>query len=108
VTVATDGRSGIELFARTKPEIALVDIGLPVVDGYAVARAFRERVDLRCTFLVAMSGYGTPEDRTIGLEAGFDAYLVKPVDETKLSDVLDRAQRIAEDPRNVAPLKRYH
>jgi signal transduction histidine kinase/ActR/RegA family two-component response regulator len=96
VTVATDGRAGIELIARTRPELALVDIGLPVVDGYAVAREIRERAELASTFLVAMSGYGTPEDRTVGLEAGFDAYLVKPVDETKLSDVLGRARQAAE------------
>jgi signal transduction histidine kinase/CheY-like chemotaxis protein len=93
VAVAMDGRSGIELIAQVRPDIALVDVGLPVLDGFAVARAARAQADLNGTFLVAMSGYGTPEDGQAGLAAGFDDYLVKPVDETKLSGVLKRARR---------------
>jgi signal transduction histidine kinase/ActR/RegA family two-component response regulator len=107
VAEAVDGRSGVELVARVRPDLALVDIGLPLMDGYGVARALRSRVETRTTFLVAVSGYGTPEDQKAGADAGFDAYIVKPVDEAKLRDVLQRASnRYQELAENVIPFSR--
>jgi signal transduction histidine kinase/ActR/RegA family two-component response regulator len=89
VDVADDGPSGIELGRRLRPEVALVDIGLPGVDGYQVAAALRASEETRIQ-LVAITGYGQPEDRLRALEAGFDAHLVKPVDLDELARVLAR------------------
>ena len=78
VRVAHDGVQGVELALRETPELALVDIGLPGLDGYRVARELRARVggDIR---LVAITGYGGAEDSLRARQAGFDLHLVKPV-----------------------------
>jgi CheY-like chemotaxis protein len=83
---APDGPSGLLAAREFGPEVALIDIGMPGMDGYEVARVLRERQDgpLR---LIAVSGYGLPEHRRRGAEAGFDLHLVKPVG----PDALDRA-----------------
>ena len=86
VETAADGTSGVELALQTTPDLVLVDIGLPGLDGYAVARRLRAALGHRVT-LVALTGYGQSEDRRRTSEAGFDAHLVKPVD----PDVLSRA-----------------
>jgi two-component system, sensor histidine kinase len=86
VETAADGTSGVETALRTTPDLVLVDIGLPGLDGYAVARRLRAALGHRVT-LVALTGYGQSEDRRRTSEAGFDAHLVKPVD----PDVLSRA-----------------
>ena len=67
---------------------ALVDIGLPAVDGYEVAKNLRASEGGDEVYLVAVSGYGRPEDRARALDAGFDAYVVKPVDEEALRRAL--------------------
>jgi len=67
--------------------VALVDIGLPDMDGYEVARELRRRFDSQLT-LIALTGYGQPDDRRKALEAGFDLHLVKPVDPQQLFDLL--------------------
>jgi CheY-like chemotaxis protein len=87
VEIAADGPSGIELARRVRPDVTLVDIGLPGVDGYEVARRLRADggAGLR---LVALTGYGQPEDRARALDAGFDAHLVKPVEAEDLNRVL--------------------
>ena len=86
VETAADGTSGVETALRTTPDLVLIDIGLPGLDGYAVARRLRAALGDRVT-LVALTGYGQSEDRRRTSEAGFDAHLVKPVD----PDVLSRA-----------------
>ena len=87
VEAAGEGQEALEL-ARTKdPDIALVDIGLPGIDGYEVARRVRAR-DPRRPVLIALTGYGQPEDRRRATEAGFDEMLVKPVDPTALAELL--------------------
>jgi PAS domain S-box-containing protein len=78
VTVATDGRSGLERARELKPELILCDIGLPDVDGYEIARRLRADAAFRSTRLVAVSGYAQPEDRRRAKEAGFDAHVSKP------------------------------
>ena len=95
VETAADGTSGVETALRTTPDLVLVDIGLPGLDGYAVARQLRAVLGHRVT-LVALTGYGQSEDRRRTSEAGFDAHLVKPVD----PDVLSRA--LATDFRTAA------
>ena len=83
---ACDGASGIEQARRVRPDAALIDIGLPGIDGYEVAR--RIRADVPGARLVALTGYGQPEDRERALAAGFDVHLVKPVDPEQLQRLL--------------------
>jgi CheY-like chemotaxis protein/nitrogen-specific signal transduction histidine kinase len=86
VEEAADGESALEVATSRRPDVALVDIGLPSLDGFAVARRLRElSPDTR---LVAMTGYGSPDDRRRGAEAGFGAHLVKPVDIDELTALL--------------------
>jgi len=87
VDVAEDGPRGIEVACRVRPEIALVDVGLPRVDGYEVARQVRACLGDSIR-LIALTGYGQPEDRARALDAGFDLHLVKPVNPQHLSSVL--------------------
>jgi signal transduction histidine kinase len=76
---AHDGPSALGLASRLKPHIALLDIGLPVMDGYELARRLRELPDLSGMRLIALTGYGSDSDRDRSREAGFDAHLVKPL-----------------------------
>ncbi|HEY2728836.1 MAG TPA: hybrid sensor histidine kinase/response regulator [Polyangia bacterium] len=85
VHVAIDGVEGVARALAVRPEIALVDIGLPLIDGFEVARRVRAAVGSGM-FLVALTGYGQPEDRARAAAAGFDAHLTKPMD----LDVLER------------------
>ena len=72
------------------PDVALIDIGLPQMDGYEVARRIRADLQEKRPLLVAITGYGLPEDRNRSRAAGFDMHLVKPVDTATLADVLAR------------------
>ena len=87
VATAAEGQEGLDLARATDPDVALIDIGLPALDGYEVARRMRPAGQRR-PVLVALTGYSQPEDRRRAGEAGFDAHLVKPVDPTDLSRVL--------------------
>lgn len=88
VEVARDGRAAIARARELRPDVVLCDIGLPDLDGYAVARAIRADPALRATRLVALSGYAQPEDRARAREAGFDAHLAKPPRLDELADLL--------------------
>ncbi|WNG29129.1 response regulator [Cystobacter fuscus] len=90
VAEASDGRAAVELVLSQRPQVALVDIGLPELDGYQVAELVRASAGGADTRLVALTGYGHPEDRKRALAAGFDAHLVKPVSSEDLSQVLKR------------------
>ena len=79
VAVARNGIEGVEVALATVPEVALVDIGLPELDGYQVAQRIRAGLGDRVR-LIALTGYGQPEDVRRARTAGFDAHLVKPVD----------------------------
>jgi signal transduction histidine kinase/ActR/RegA family two-component response regulator len=87
VEAAADGTSGLELITRTRPELAFIDLGLPGLDGFQVAEQVRVRLG-RDVWLVALSGYGQPEDRERALKAGFDAHLTKPLDARGLKTAL--------------------
>src|SRR5579863_8292785 len=78
VAAAANGRTGLETIRATQPEIALVDIGLPLMDGHEVARRVRALPECDNVYLVALTGHGRREDRQRALAAGFDAHLVKP------------------------------
>lgn len=88
--VAHDGIAALELARSFRPDVALVDIGLPLMDGYQLARRFRQLPELRATRLFAVTGYGQLSDRLRSAEAGFDRHLVKPVD-------LEELRRLIED-----------
>jgi CheY-like chemotaxis protein len=88
VGVADDGFAALEAIRRTKPDIALVDIGLPGLDGYQVARGVRKESGLEHVHLVALTGYGRPADKEAAMQAGFDAHLVKPLDPNALAQIL--------------------
>ncbi|HVG77791.1 MAG: response regulator [Candidatus Rokuibacteriota bacterium] len=87
VDAAGEGAEGVQIAQAKDPDIALVDIGLPGLDGYEVARRLRASGSRR-PVLVALTGYGQPEDRRRAVEAGFDALLVKPVDPSMLASLL--------------------
>jgi CheY-like chemotaxis protein len=86
VEAAAEGQQGLEIAGTKAVEVALIDIGLPGLDGYEVAR--RMRALGRPPILIALTGYGQPEDRRRAEEAGFDAHLVKPIDPTALTKAL--------------------
>ncbi len=88
---ASDGPAGVEAILSVRPDIALVDVGLPGLDGYEVARRVRAAAEGREVRLVALTGYGLPEDHRRSQDAGFDAHLVKPVDPARLAAVIGAA-----------------
>ncbi|HMC64202.1 MAG TPA: response regulator, partial [Gemmataceae bacterium] len=71
-----------------RPDIIFLDIGMPGMDGYQVARRLRQQPDLRNLFLVALTGWGQEEDKRRSREAGFDAHLVKPAEPSMLQELL--------------------
>jgi len=91
VLQAADGIDGVNVALAQRPQVALVDIGLPGIDGYEVARRLRREEATRGIRLVALTGYGLADDQRRVLEAGFDRHLVKPVDLEALLDQLDPA-----------------
>jgi two-component system, chemotaxis family, CheB/CheR fusion protein len=95
VEVSHDGGAAVELAAVFRPEIVLLDVGLPGLDGYEVARALRQLEVTRGATLVGVSGYGQDEDRRRALEAGFDHYFTKPMDFGALQDLLRQQQKPA-------------
>ncbi|MFO0604321.1 MAG: ATP-binding protein [Polyangiales bacterium] len=99
VRAAADGPDALDALASFAPDVAVLDIGLPVMDGYELARALRRRPGLERLPLVALTGYGLAADRARSAEAGFDEHLVKPVElaviEATLDAVLARARPAA-------------
>jgi CheY-like chemotaxis protein len=89
VATAVDGYDGLRQAAAARPDVALVDIGLPGIDGYEVARRMRANPATSTVRLIALTGYGQESDRARAIEAGFDAHLVKPVDMGRLMEVLE-------------------
>jgi CheY-like chemotaxis protein len=88
VLTAENGLEGAELIERHHPDLAIVDLGLPVMSGYDLARRIRASRDHDGTRLVALSGYGQDSDVQAALEAGFDEHLTKPPDPEQLEQVL--------------------
>jgi PAS domain S-box-containing protein len=88
VRLAYSGPAGLIAGLTERPQVVLLDIGLPGMDGYAVARALRRHPELKMMHLIALSGYGREVDREQALAAGFNFYLTKPVDFDKLQRAL--------------------
>jgi PAS domain S-box-containing protein len=93
VTEASNGPSGIEAALGAHPDIAFVDIGLPGFDGYEVARRLRAAPETKGLRLIAVTGYGLPGDNQRAREAGFDAYLTKPINGEKVAEIFATVQR---------------
>ena len=88
VQTAEDGPSGLAKLEAFRPEVAFIDIGLPGLDGYAVARMARATAHGRSTRLIALSGYGQADDQSRAMDAGFDLHVTKPVDPDRLQRIL--------------------
>jgi len=90
VEVASDGISGLRAVETNRHEIVLLDIGLPEMNGYDVARRIREQPWGERIALIALTGWGQDEDRRLAKEAGFDHHLVKPVDPQVLMPLFEK------------------
>ena len=88
VHCAFDGESGLRMIEDHKPDIAIVDIGLPKLTGYEIATQIRARSESKDIYLVALTGYGRASDRKAAIEAGFDEHLVKPLKQRDLERIL--------------------
>jgi DNA-binding response OmpR family regulator len=89
VRSANDGLTGVAEAERFRPEVVLLDIGLPRLNGYDACRLIREQPWGANMILIAVTGWGQEEDRRRSREAGFDGHLVKPVDLDELTRLLD-------------------
>ena len=87
VVATSRGEEGLAAAVRQEPEVALVDIGLPDLDGHEVARRLRAALG-PAPLLIALTGYGREEDRQRALQSGFDLHLVKPIDPGELERVV--------------------
>ena len=90
---AHEGVGAISAAREYRPELIFMDIGLPGLSGHEVAAKLRGELGMHDTFIVALSGYGTDEDRRKSMRAGFDSHLVKPLDPSTLPDILAQAER---------------
>jgi CheY-like chemotaxis protein len=88
VRVAYDGPAALSAASDFRPEMVFLDLGMPGMDGYEVARRLREQPELRGAVLVALTGWGEAEDRERSQQAGFDHHLVKPAQLAKLQHLL--------------------
>ena len=98
VVMAQSGPAALARLADTSPDVILLDIGLPGMDGYEVARHIRGRADLRDVLLVAVTGYGQAHDRQRTARAGFDHHLTKPVDLAHLRQILSQVAECSRRP----------
>jgi signal transduction histidine kinase/ActR/RegA family two-component response regulator len=90
VSVANTGPDAVQLALAMRPDVVVCDIGLPGMSGYEVARTLRDNADLAGTRLIAVTGYGTEQDRAAALAAGFEAHFRKPVSPQELIDELSK------------------
>lgn len=98
VIPASDGRLGIELAARVQPQLILLDIQLPTMDGYAVAKALRSNQELANIPIIAVTSYAMVGDREKALEAGCNGYLEKPIDpETFVAEIEQYLNKTQQD-----------
>ena len=96
--VANDGPTAVEIAAKFRPEVVLLDIGMAGMNGYQVAKQLKQLPGLEQTVLVAITGYGQEEDRRSSREAGFDHHLVKPTHISVVEELLNSAE-VPEPPK---------
>lgn len=100
VLEAEEGVSGLELLKAARPDVAVIDVGLPGLNGYEIARRFREEPDSDGVMLVALTGYGTSEARERSRISGFDHHLIKPVNAETLQEIMQADTFDAGAPRD--------
>jgi CheY-like chemotaxis protein len=88
VVTVYDGQAGLDAAQSFRPEIVLLDIGLPGLDGYEVARRLRQQGDTYQALIIAITGYGKEQDRHLSQQSGFNAHLVKPIDLDELQEIV--------------------
>ena len=88
VTTASDGEAAVRTFETLRPEVVLLDLGMPRLSGHDACRAIRAMPQGESTFIIAVTGWGQARDRERSQAAGFDVHLVKPVDHDTLSRLL--------------------
>ncbi|MBY0228130.1 MAG: response regulator [Gemmataceae bacterium] len=98
---APDARTALDLAARHRPAVVLLDLGLPDMNGFDLARRLRQLPGMESAWVAALTGYGTPADQTRSAEAGCQAHLVKPVDPDEIRRLLDDHDRTG--PRPLTP-----
>jgi DNA-binding response OmpR family regulator len=91
---AYDGQQGVDVAGEFRPDVVVLDIGLPKLDGYEVCRRIREQPWGKHLVLIAVTGWGQEGDRRLSHEAGFDYHLVKPVDPQELMKLLAGVQQV--------------
>jgi PAS domain S-box-containing protein len=91
VHIVHDGLEAVEHAIRLRPDIAVIDIGLPTIDGYEVARQVHAAMGVNAPRMIALTGYGAAHDRTAALEAGFEAHITKPVESAKLLALITKS-----------------
>jgi CheY-like chemotaxis protein len=91
---ARGGEEALREVAENPPDVVLLDLGLPGMDGWELARRLREQADEGCPVLIAVSGYGDPASRRRSADAGIELHLVKPVDPAVLLGALGRYGRV--------------
>jgi CheY-like chemotaxis protein len=94
VRTAPDGPSALAVAQTFQPEVVLLDIGLPGMDGWEVARRLQTACTSQPPFLIAITGYGREEDRRKSEEAGINLHLLKPADPQVLAGLLERFQKV--------------
>jgi CheY-like chemotaxis protein len=95
VKTVMDGNEALSSVRVFAPHVIVLDIGLPGLDGYAVARRLREQGDTSHALLIAVTGYGSKEDHERAMEAGFDYHFVKPTDPRQIQLAIEQGRRIA-------------
>lgn len=89
VSTAADGAAGIEAARRVRPDLILMDLQLPLVDGWEATRRIKADPELRSIPVIAVSSHAMPGDEQRALDSGCDGYLSKPLDETRLFEMLE-------------------
>jgi two-component system, cell cycle response regulator DivK len=102
VIEACNGQEVLDMVEQSQPDLLLLDIGMPVLDGFAVVRKIRENPSLATLPVLAVTAYAMRDDRDNILNAGFDGYLSKPINARDLANELERLLRKRED-RNTSP-----
>lgn len=95
VAVCHDGRDGLRRALEWRPDVAFLDLGLPSLSGFAIARRLRAQYGFNVV-LVAVTGYASAEDRTVSFESGFDVHLVKPVSPERVAAIAAQPAKLRE------------
>lgn len=97
ILVASDGREAVEISTRACPDLILMDLSMPILDGYHAVQVLREIAETRHVPIIACSAHNSSQHRTKALAAGFNAYLTKPIDLDQLDKLVVRFVNSAAD-----------